>query len=287
MSSKGRGRNKGGRRRNAPRRNDPRGQRGTTPRRPERGQVKGVGGDHVEGRQAVRELLLAGRRSVREVLLAGDLDDAPILDDIIDLADEQKVRIREIGRSKFDSMALTAASQGVLATAAPLETVAVEELTEPVGGSVPFIVCFDGVTDPGNLGALLRTAECAGVTGVVLPRHRSARVGPTVAKAAAGAIEHLRFATVPGMASAVSVLQKRGVWVVGLDAGGEQPIFDLSVADEPIALVFGAEGRGLSKLVAERCDVVASIPQHGMVGSLNVAAAGAIACFEIARHRPG
>jgi 23S rRNA (guanosine2251-2'-O)-methyltransferase len=260
-------------------------QRGSTPVRAEGSKPTGVGGDHVEGRQAVRELLLADRRTVREVLLAGDLDPAPILDDIIDLADEHKVRIRQIGRSKFEAMTMTSASQGVLATAAPLDEVPVEDLTEPLDGRVPFVVCFDGVTDPGNLGALLRTAECAGVTGVVLPRHRSARVGPTVAKAAAGAIEHLRFATAPGMASAVSVLKKRGVWAVGLDAGGDQPIHSLSVADEPIALIFGAEGRGLSKLVRQRCDVIASIPQHGVLGSLNVAAAGAIACFEIARHR--
>ena len=149
----------------------------------------------------------------------------------------------------------------------------------------PFLLALDGITDPGNFGAILRTAECAGVTGVVLPRHRSARITPTVAKAAAGAVEHLRFAVVPGMPSALRTLSSRDVWTVGLDAAGPRPLHELELSGEGVALVLGSEGRGLSRLVAQRCDVLASIPLRGTLGSLNVAAAAAVACFEISRRR--
>ena len=154
-----------------------------------------------------------------------------------------------------------------------------------VAGSVPFLLVLDGITDPGNFGAVLRTAECAGVTGVVLPRHRSARITPTVTKAAAGAVEHLPFAVVPGIPSALRTLSSHDVWTVGLDAAGPRPLHELDLSGEAVALVLGAEGRGLSKLAAQRCDVLASIPLRGVLGSLNVSAAAAVACFEIARHR--
>mgnify|MGYP001595030683 CR=1 FL=1 len=169
-------------------------QRGATPvRRRSEGAVKGLGGDQVEGRQAVRELLLAGHRRTREVVLAGDLDPAAILDDIIDLADEARVTIREVPRGKFESMAKTEAPQGVLALAAPLQDYELEDLLIPgPKGELPFLLMLDGVTDPGNLGAILRSAECAGVTGVILPKHRAARITATAAKSAAGSIEHLR-----------------------------------------------------------------------------------------------
>ncbi|MEE2768393.1 MAG: 23S rRNA (guanosine(2251)-2'-O)-methyltransferase RlmB [Actinomycetota bacterium] len=263
-----------------------RGQRGTTPVRSGKGRTKGLGGDQVEGRHAVRELLLAGTRRVREVVLAGGLDPAPILDDIIDLADESRVSIRELPRSRFESMAHSEAPQGVLAIAAPLVDYDLEELlAADTTGRGPFLLVLDGVTDPGNLGVMIRSAECAGVTGVILPRHRSARVTATVAKAAAGAIEHLRFSGVAGVASALSRLSSSGVWSVGLDAGGQVPIHDLAVADQPLALVLGSENRGLSRLVRERCDALAHIPLSGVLGSLNVSAAAAIALFEVSRHR--
>ena len=269
------------------------GQRGTTPYRDDpinRGRGPTLGGDQVEGRHAVRELLLAGTRRTREVVLAGDLDDAPILGDIIDLADENKVPIRELTRSKFESMARTGASQGVLATAAPLQPVELADLIgddSDSGADKPFLLLLDGITDPQNLGAILRTAECAGVTGVVLPRHRAAHITPSVTKAAAGAIEHLRMALVGGLPAAMQTLRDHGVWTVGLDASGEVSIHRLTVADEPIALVLGAEGPGLSRLVRQRCDALASIPLQGALGSLNVSAAAAVACFEILSRRMG
>ncbi len=242
-----------------------------------------LGGDHVEGRQAVRELLLAGRRKIREVVLSAELEPAPILDDIIDLADEQKIPIRELARGKFDSETHTQSSQGVMAKAAPLPDYTVEELLED--SRTPFLLLLDGVTDPGNVGALLRTAECAGITGVILPKHRAAHITPTVTKTAAGAIEHLDMAVVPGLPATITSLSERGVWTVGLDGAADDSLFDLAVADQPIALVLGAEGSGLSRLVAKRCDARVNIPMQGVLGSLNVASAGAIACFEIARRR--
>ena len=152
-------------------------------------------------------------------------------------------------------------------------------------GKMAFLVVVDGVTDPQNLGALLRSAECAGVTGVVLPRHRSAHVTPTVTKVAAGAIEHGSVAVVPGVPGALQELERLGVWTVGLEERGSAPVFNLQLGDRPIALVIGAEGRGLAPLTRQRCDVLARIPLHGSIDSLNVSAAGAVAMFEVARQR--
>ena len=228
-------------------------------------------------------------------MLARGLDPAPIVEHIVELAREQRAAVREVSRSELDATARTEAPQGVVALADPVPDLDLADLiAAPSAGAraqdagpagVPFLLALDGVTDAGNFGAILRTAECAGVTGVVLPRHRSARITPTVTKAAAGAVEHLRFAVVPGMPSALRTLSSHDIWTVGLDAAGPRPLHELELSSEAVALVLGSEGKGLSRLVAQRCDVLASIPLHGMLGSLNVAAAAAVACFEIARRR--
>jgi len=231
-------------------------------------------------------LLVAGRRRVREILMADDLDPAPILDDITELATDLRVRVRTVPRVRLDAEARTESPQGVVARAAPLPETDLDALCRtPRGGPPPFLMVLDGITDPQNLGALLRTAEGAGVTGVVLPRHRAAHVTPTVAKAAAGAVEYLPMALVPGVPAALAHVRGLGVWIVGLDTGGDVRVHELSVADEPLALVLGAEGPGLGRLTRERCDVLAAVPLRGRMASLNVAAAGAVACFEIARRR--
>ena len=245
-----------------------------------------MGGEQIEGRQAVRELLLAGRRRVREIWLLAGVEPSPILRDIVELAEAERVEVRDVGRGRFFSEARCESPQGVLAKADPLPESALDELaTAKVEGALPFLVAVDGVTDPGNLGALLRSAECAGATGVVLPRHRAVHITPTVTKTAAGAVEHLRFSVVGGLPSALAQLRELGCWVVGLDAAGTTSVWDLPAADGPIALVLGAEGAGLSRLVRQRCDSVVSIPLRGRLASLNVAAAGAVACFEVARRR--
>lgn len=244
----------------------------------------------------MRELLLAGRRRVREVLVAerratdegrDDVAEAALAnDDIAELARDLRVPVRAVSRGRLASMARSEAPQGVLALADALEPVDLDQLASvDANGRVPFLVAVDGVTDPGNLGALLRAAECAGATGVVLPRHRAVHITPTVAKAAAGAVEHLPMALVGGLPAALGELSKLGVWSVGLDATADQRVWDLSIAADPVVLVLGAEGAGLSRLVRQRCDQLASIPQVGNLASLNVATAAAVACFEVARHR--
>ena len=246
----------------------------------------GLGGEQVEGRQAVRELLLANRRDAREIWMAQDLDPAPVLEDIRELAAEARVVVKEVGRGKLDAAARTDAPQGVIAFAKPLPEADLDDLiARRTGRPAPFLLCSDGITDPGNLGALLRSAECAGVTGVVLPQHRAVHITPTVAKAAAGAIEHLPMTTVGGMPTAIKTMKDAGIWVVGFDERAEKTLWDLTMDDAPVALVLGAEGPGLSRLVRERCDELVSIPMRGRVASLNVGTAGSLACFEIARAR--
>ena len=234
----------------------------------------------------MRELLLAGRRKVHEIWLASELDAADVIDDIVQLAAELRVPVQQVSRRKLDETSRTDAAQGVLALAAELPEVDLDALCEPVEGEPPpFLVALDGVTDPGNLGALVRTAECAGVSGMILPRHRAVHVTPTVTKAAAGAVEHVPMTLVGGLPAAISRMKELGVWVVGLDASGETSLHDLTVGDGPVCLVLGAEGAGLSRLVTQRCDVVVSIPLRGNLGSLNVSVAGALACYEIVRRR--
>jgi 23S rRNA (guanosine2251-2'-O)-methyltransferase len=235
----------------------------------------------------VRELLVAGRRKVRELWIASDLDDAGVIADIVDLASQQRVPVLEVSRKKLDAQARSEAPQGVLAKAAPLREADLDDLALVAKGAPPpFLVAVDGVTDPGNLGALLRSADGAGATGVLVPKHRAVHVTPTVAKAAAGAIEHLPMAVVSGLPTALQRAKQLGCWIVGLDDAADRSLFELDdLGREPVVLVLGAEGSGLSRLVRQRCDVLVAIPMLGRLSSLNVSAAAALACYEVARQR--
>jgi 23S rRNA (guanosine2251-2'-O)-methyltransferase len=218
--------------------------------------------------------------------MAQDQDPSPLLDQIEELAARMRVPVETVPRSRLDAEARTEAPQGVIAQARPLEPVTLEGLVAAVAPGVqPFLLVAAGITDPRNLGALLRSAECAGVTGVVLPRHRSARLSPTVTKTAAGAIEHLEFAVVGGIPAALALMTGLGVWTVGLAGESTQSLYDLPLGEGPVALVVGSEDKGLAPLVRRRCDAVVAIPQHGALPSLNVGVAGAVACFEVARQR--
>ena len=229
------------------------------------------------------ELLAARRRRVTDVWMAQDLPHAPVLDRIEALATDARVPLRRVSRSRLEAAAATDAPQGVLAHAQPLPEADLDDLC---GAPNAFLLAVDGVTDPHNLGALLRSAEAAGATGAVLARHRAVHVTPTVAKAAAGAVEHVPMAVVPGMPAALARAKELGCWVVGLAGDGDRSLFDdLAVADEAIVLVVGAEGGGLSRLARARCDLVVSIPMRGRLGSLNVSAAAALALFEVSRRR--
>ena len=246
---------------------------------------RSLGGEQVEGRQAVRELLLASRRRVKEIWISDSVERVGIVEDILDRAAAARIPVASVARAKLDKAASSESSQGVIAFAERLHDVLLEELFRPRNGVKPFLGVLDGVTDPYNLGAILRSAECAGVTGVVLPEHRSVHITPAVTKSAAGAIEYLNFAVVAGVPACLQDLSKAGVWCIGLDSDAPQSIYDVTLFDQPVALVFGAEGRGISKLARERCDVVASIPQFGHIASLNVSNAAALAMFEVARAR--
>jgi 23S rRNA (guanosine2251-2'-O)-methyltransferase len=238
--------------------------------------ASGLGGDQVEGRRAVHELLVAQQRRVKSVYVSSTAED---LDDIAELAGAQ---LRIVPPERLVGLAKTDAPQGVVAIAAPLQsTDLVRLLREPDA----FLVALDGVTDPHNLGAILRTAETAGVTGMILPRRRSAHVTATVTKTAAGAIEHMPIALVSGIGAALERAAREKVWSVGLDGDAERMIDDIAVATEPVVVVLGAEGRGLSRLVRERCDLVVQIPMHGHIESLNVSAAAAIVLHRIAALR--
>ena len=248
---------------------------------------RGLGGEQVEGRQAVAELLVARRRAVIDVWMAQELDASPILERIEHLATDARVPVRRVSRTRLDAAAATDAPQGVLAHAQPLPEAELDDLCRPTAaGTKPFLLAVDGVTDPHNLGALLRSAEAAGATGAVLARHRAVHVTPTVAKAAAGAIERVPMTIVGGMPAALARAKELGCWVVGLAGDGERSLFDdLAVADEAIVVVVGAEGGGLSRLARARCDLVVSIPMRGGLASLNVSTAGALALFEVSRRR--
>ena len=258
----------------------------------------GLGGEQVEGRQAVAELLRAGRRKVYDVWMAEGVDQAPILSEIIEEAERRRVPVRHMARVALERQAVTEAPQGVLAHAGPLPEVDFDDLCRPSPDSdpddhhsdggvsrQPFVLALDGVTDPRNLGALLRSADGAGATGAVLTRRRSAHVTPAVTKAAAGAVEHVPLAIVAGLPSALIRAKELGCWVVGLADDGDTSLFDLNLATEPLVLVVGSEGDGLARLVRQRCDVIASIPMGGALPSLNVAAAGTLALYEVARRR--
>ena len=233
------------------------------------------------------ELLRAGRRKVYDVWMAEGVDQSPILVEIIAEAERRRVPIRHTSRAALDREAATEAPQGVLAHAAPLPEADFDELCRPPDPDAPrpFVLALDGVTDPQNVGALLRSADGAGATGAVVPRRRAAHVTPAVTKAAAGAVEHVPIALVAGLPSALARAKELGCWVVGLADDGDTSLFDLGLAGEPLLLVVGSEGDGLSRLARQRCDVVVSIPMSGTLPSLNVAAAGTLALYEVARRR--
>jgi len=238
-----------------------------------------LGGEQVEGRRAVLELVRAGKRAVRAVYVSNAAASDERVAEIMERAGNVA---RIVTPDRIERLARSDVHQGVVATAAPLRAADLDELTSAPGA---FLVALDGITDPRNFGAILRSAETAGATGVIVPRHRAAHVTPVVAKAAAGAIEYLPIALVGGIPNALERSARAGCWTVGLDERGDRTLYELDLADQPIVVVLGAEGKGLARLTRERCDVLVRIPVYGQVPSLNVAAAATLACHEIARRR--
>jgi 23S rRNA (guanosine2251-2'-O)-methyltransferase len=263
--------------RSGPRRGAPSGAR----RAPAR-EREGVGGDQVEGRHAVLELLRAKRRDVRKIFIAEAQDASDILDAIEFEAQRQRIPVSLISMTRLDREAKTEGHQGVMAIAQDLKTVSLDDLLRV---AKPFLLVCDGVTDPRNLGAMLRSADGAGVTGVIIPRHRSARISPSVTKTAAGAIEYLNFCDVGGIPSAIDELNRAGVLTVGLAGESKESLYKLDLGGGPVAIVVGGEEKGLSALTRKRCATVVSIPQVGRINSLNAGVAVSVAAFEVARQR--
>ncbi len=242
--------------------------------------------DQIEGRNPVREALRAGR-PIHRVLVADGAAARGPLAEIIASARAAGVRVDRVPREKLDRMATSRAHQGVIAEAEGFRYRSWKEALERAAeqGQKPLLLALDGITDPGNLGALLRSAEAAGCHGALIPGRRTADVTPVVEKASAGALEHLILDQVGNLARALEGLRAEGLWVVGLHGDARGTIWSCELLTEPVVLVVGAEGRGLSRLIAERADALVRIPMVGRIESLNAASAGAVALFEAARRR--
>ena len=236
----------------------------------------------IEGRRPVLEALRSGG-DVSEIRVSRS---ARGLDDIRKLAARKGVRLRLVPREEIDRIAQTRAPQGVVAIVSGFSYASVDDLLARARPHDPaLLVALDGITDPGNLGAVARSAEAAGAHGLILPGRRAAGVGPTADKASAGALEHLPVARVVNLQRTLHELFERRVWIVALDAAADDPIYELPVATEPLCLVVGGEGSGVSRLVRERADYRVRIPMSGHVANLNAASAAAVTLFEIRRRR--
>ena len=238
----------------------------------------------IEGRNAVIEALRAGESIDKIYLAKGETDKT--LGHIASTARAAGVVVVEADRRKLDAMSRTHAHQGVIALAAVREYAAVEDILAAAQerGEAPLLVICDEISDPHNLGAIIRTAECAGAHGVVIPKRRSAGLTAVVAKTSAGAVAHLPVARVPNIPSLLKDLKKQGVWVFGTAANGTTGLYDADLKG-PAAIVIGSEGDGMTRLVSESCDFLVSIPMRGKLNSLNASAAAAILLYEAVRQR--
>lgn len=233
------------------------------------------------GRNPIREALKAGRPMEKLLVASGDLSGAAR--DIIKMAKEANVIVQYVDRTRLDQ--IYPAHQGMLAYVAAVPYVQVEEILAKAAekGEDPFLILLDGITDPHNLGAIIRSAECAGAHGVILPERRAAGLGPAAAKAAAGALNHMPIARVKNLNRTIEDLQKNNIWVIGTAMDGENAFTaDLT---GPVALVIGSEGDGISRLTLEKCDRKLTLPMKGNIESLNASVAAGILMYAIARAR--
>ncbi|MGM9584616.1 MAG: 23S rRNA (guanosine(2251)-2'-O)-methyltransferase RlmB [Faecousia sp.] len=261
--------------------------RGGAPRRADRfaqrADAEEVEGQ-LEGRNAISEALKSGRTIDKVFVADGDTDRA--LQRLAAQAKEAGAVVVPVDRRKLDAMSFTHAHQGIIALAAAHEYVTIDEILEEAAsrGEAPLIVICDELSDPHNLGAILRTAECAGAHGVIIPKRRSVGLTATVAKASAGAVEYMKVARVTNINAAISELKEKGVWIYGTAAEGSIPMYQADLTGAA-AIVIGNEGEGLSQLVRKNCDVMVSIPMKGHISSLNASAAASILLYEAVRQR--
>ena len=240
----------------------------------------------LEGRNALQEALKSGRTIDKVFIADGDTDRG--LQRLAAQAKDAGAVVVSVDRRKLDTMSFTHAHQGVIALAAAHTYYTIDDMLREAAaqGQAPLIVICDELSDPHNLGAILRSAECAGAHGVIIPKRRSVGLTATVAKASAGAVEYMKVARVTNINAAIAELKDKGVWVFGTAAEGSIPMYraDLTV---PAAIVIGNEGEGLSQLVRRNCDVMVSIPMQGHISSLNASAAASILLYEAVRQRIG
>ena len=250
----------------------------------ENNQNQGIQNEIIEGRNAVIEALRAGRAIDKLYINKGDVDKT--LGHIASRAREKGVVVVECDRRKLDFMSQTGAHQGVIAVCAVREYCTVDDIfaIAQERGEAPFLIVCDEISDGHNLGAIIRSAECAGAHGVIIPKRRSAGLTAVVDKASAGAAEHMAVARVPNIPATLKELKERGVWVYGTAADGQSDLWHTDFSG-PIALVIGSEGDGMGRLVRECCDFIVSLPMKGRVSSLNASAAAAITMYEILRQR--
>ena len=248
----------------------------------ERGKVE-IDECTVFGRNAVKELLASGRDVEKLYIQSGDREGSVNL--LIGIASERKIPIVEVERSKLDAMVFGERHQGVIAIASERNYATVEEILDYARerGESPFVVILDGVEDPHNLGAIIRTAECCGAHGVIIPKRRAVGLTSTAAKASAGAIEHMKVAKVTNLAMTIDYLKEQGLWLYAADMGGDA--YYRTDMKGAVGIVLGSEGFGISRLVKEKCDFTVSIPLYGNVNSMNVSCAAAVILADTARQR--
>lgn len=235
------------------------------------------------GYHPVREALRAGRRELMDICLPTGKS-SPRFEEVASLAAAARVSVNRVPMGKINLMAATDAHQGICASVGPYVWSDFSRILKTAQGSNPFLLLLDHIVDPHNLGALLRTAFCAGLDGVVMTKDRSAKPTPAVSKASAGTMEHISLTRVTNMVSTMKTLQAAGLWVVGLDKHTGQSIYTSDLTG-PIALVIGSEDKGIRPLVKKNCDLMVAIPQVGDVDSLNASVAGGVVMYETYRQR--
>lgn len=240
----------------------------------------------LEGRNALQEALKSGRTVDKVFIATGEIDKG--LQRLAAQAKEAGAVIVPVDRRKLDAMSFTRSHQGVIALVAAHTYCTIDDILEEAAsrGEAPLIVICDELSDPHNLGAILRSAECAGAHGVIIPKRRSVGLTATVAKASAGAIEYMKVARVTNISAAIGELKEKGVWVFGTAAEGSIPMYKADLTGAA-AIVIGNEGDGMSQLVRKNCDVMVHIPMKGSISSLNASAAASILLYEAVRQRLG
>ena len=240
----------------------------------------------LEGRNAITEALNAGRTIDKVFVAAGDTDRG--LQRLAAQAKEAGAVVVPVDRRKLDQMSTTRSHQGIIALAAAHDYYTIDDLLEEAAsrGEAPLLVICDELSDPHNLGAIMRSAECAGAHGIIIPKRRSVGLTATVAKASAGAVEYMKVARVTNVNNAINELKEKGVWIFGTAAEGSIPMYKADLTG-PAAIVIGNEGDGMSQLVRKNCDVMVHIPMKGKISSLNASAAASILLYEAVRQRIG